>query len=44
MLHALDSQQAIELLMQQLRETKSNSEFLLQVQKTTPTSGGPATD
>ena len=39
-LHALDSQQAIELLLGKLRETKSNYEFLLQVAKTTPTSGG----
>jgi len=33
---ALDQQQAIELLVGKLRETKSNVEFLLQVQKTTP--------
>lgn len=33
---ALDQQQAIELLLGKLRETKSNVEFLLQVQKTTP--------
>ncbi|MFC0716089.1 transcription termination factor Rho [Cellulomonas biazotea] len=33
---ALDQQQAIELLIGKLRETKSNVEFLLQVQKTTP--------
>ncbi len=39
-LHALDSQQAIELLINKLRETGSNYEFLLQVQKTTPMSGG----
>ena len=39
-LHALDSQQAIELLINKLRETKSNYEFLLQVQKTTPMSNG----
>jgi transcription termination factor Rho len=39
-LHALDSQQAIELLINKLRETKSNYEFLLQVQKTTPTAYG----
>ncbi len=39
-LHALDSQQGIELLLSKLRETKSNYEFLLQVQKTTPKSGG----
>jgi len=35
-LGALDQQQAIELLLGKLKETKSNVEFLLQVQKTTP--------
>ena len=35
-LHALDSQQALELLLSKLRETKSNFDFLMQVQKTTP--------
>jgi transcription termination factor Rho len=35
-LHALDAQQAIELLLTKLRETRSNYEFLTQVQKTTP--------
>ena len=39
---ALDQQQAIELLIGKLRDTKSNVEFLLQVQKTTP--GGPGAD
>lgn len=39
-LSALDQQQAIELLIGKLRETRSNVEFLLQVQKTTPS--GPA--
>src|SRR6478672_10630696 len=34
-LHALEPQQALELLMEQLRKTKSNAEFLMQVQKTT---------
>ena len=44
-LHALDQQQSIELLMSKLRETKTNYEFLLQVQKTTPAvSGGSADD
>jgi transcription termination factor Rho len=38
-LHALDAQQALELLMEQMRKTKSNAEFLLQVQKTTLGSG-----
>ncbi len=41
-LHALDTQQAIELLLTKLRETKSNYEFLLQVQKSTPS--GPIQD
>jgi transcription termination factor Rho len=35
-LHALDSQQSLELLLTKLRETKSNLDFLMQVQKTTP--------
>jgi transcription termination factor Rho len=34
-LHALEPQQALELLMERMRETKSNTEFLLHVQKTT---------
>ncbi len=34
-LHALDMQQALELLLEKMRDTKSNAEFLLQVQKTT---------
>ncbi|MDH6219899.1 transcription termination factor Rho [Streptomyces pseudovenezuelae] len=38
-LHALDQQQAIELLLDKMRQTKSNAEFLLQIQKTTPTPG-----
>ncbi len=41
-LHALDSQSAIELLLNKLRETKSNYEFLAQVQKSTP--NGPVAD
>ncbi len=43
-LHALDQQQSIELLLSKLRETKTNLEFLLQVQKTTPSSGGSNDD
>jgi transcription termination factor Rho len=43
-LHALDQQQAIELLLGKLRETKSNFEFLLQVQKTTPMAVGTSSD
>jgi transcription termination factor Rho len=35
-LHALDSQQAMELLLNKMKETSSNYEFLLQVQKTSP--------
>ncbi len=36
-LTALDSQQALELLLSKLKETRNNAEFLMQVQKTTPT-------
>ena len=39
-LHALDQQQSIELLLSKLRETNSNNEFLLQVQKTAPAVSG----
>ncbi len=35
-LHALESQQSLELLLSKLKDTTSNAEFLLQVQKTTP--------
>ena len=35
-LHALDSQQALELLLDKMKQTKSNAEFLLQIQQTTP--------
>ncbi|CAL9586422.1 transcription termination factor Rho [Streptomyces sp. enrichment culture] len=38
-LHALDQQQAIELLLDKMKQTKSNVEFLMQIQKTTPTPG-----
>jgi transcription termination factor Rho len=34
-LHALEAQQALEVLMDRMKGTKSNAEFLLQVQKTT---------
>ena len=36
LLSGLEQQQAIELLLSKLKETTSNAEFLLQVQKTTP--------
>ncbi|HVU61228.1 MAG TPA: transcription termination factor Rho [Mycobacteriales bacterium] len=39
-LHALDAQQGMELLLSKLKETHSNYEFLLQVQKTSPGEGG----
>ncbi|TXS19087.1 MULTISPECIES: transcription termination factor Rho [Streptomyces] len=39
-LHALDQQQAIELLLDRMKKTQSNAEFLLQIQKTTPGNGG----
>ncbi len=40
-LSGLDGQQALELLLERLRKTHSNVEFLMQVQKTTP---GPNAD
>jgi transcription termination factor Rho len=39
-LSALEGQQALELLLEKLRQTKSNVEFLMQVNKTTPTASG----
>ncbi|WP_342778770.1 transcription termination factor Rho [Phytoactinopolyspora halophila] len=39
-LSALDSQQAVELLLDRLKGTKSNAEFLMTVQKNMPTVGG----
>jgi transcription termination factor Rho len=36
LLGALDQQQAIELVLNQMRKTSSNAEFLMQVNKTTP--------
>ncbi|MBB4946936.1 transcription termination factor Rho [Kitasatospora gansuensis] len=35
-LHALDSQQAIELLLDKMKQTKSNAEFLMVIAKNTP--------
>ncbi|WP_375479642.1 transcription termination factor Rho [uncultured Jatrophihabitans sp.] len=35
-LHSLDPQQAIELLMDRLRKTRTNYEFLMQIAKSTP--------
>jgi transcription termination factor Rho len=35
-LHALDTQQAIDTLLQQLRKTRTNIEFLMQVSKSVP--------
>ncbi len=39
-LSGLDGQQALELLLERLKKTHSNIEFLMQVQKTTPTAAG----
>jgi transcription termination factor Rho len=39
-LHALDSQQAIDLLLDRLRKSRTNIEFLMQVAKTTPGQDG----
>jgi transcription termination factor Rho len=38
-LHALDSQQAIELLLDKMKQTKSNAEFLMQIATSTPGNG-----
>ncbi|MEV5506110.1 transcription termination factor Rho [Streptomyces orinoci] len=38
-LHALDQQQAIELLLDKMKQTKSNAEFLMQIAKTAPAPG-----
>jgi transcription termination factor Rho len=43
-LHALDQQQSIELLLGKLRENENNMDFLLQVQKTTPSAPGTSED
>ena len=39
MLHALEMQQALELLLEKMKATRNNYEFLLQVQKTTHVQG-----
>jgi transcription termination factor Rho len=41
-LHSLDAQQAIELLRDKVTETGSNTEFLRQIEQTTPSSGNGA--
>ncbi len=41
-LHALEPQQALELLLEKMKGTKSNVEFLLQIQKTTTGGESPA--
>ena len=43
-LHALETQQALELLLDRMKKTKSNSEFLLQVQQTMPMPGNGSGD
>ena len=46
-LHALDTQQALELLLDRMKKTKSNAEFLMAVQQTMPmpgNGGGTADD
>ena len=37
MLSGLDGQQALEVLLERLKKSSTNIEFLMQVQKTTPT-------
>ena len=41
-LHALEPQQALELLLEKMKGTKSNVEFLLQIQKTTAGGESPS--
>jgi transcription termination factor Rho len=41
LLSSMDSQEALELLLERLRKSQNNLEFLTQVQKTTPTSSKP---
>jgi transcription termination factor Rho len=41
-LHALEPQQALELLLEKMKGTKSNVEFLLQIQKTTTGGDSPS--
>ena len=41
-LHALEPQQALELLLEKMKGTKSNVEFLLQIQKTTTGGESPS--
>jgi len=43
-LSGLDGQQALELVLEKLKTTKTNIEFLLQVNKTTPTVGSRRDD
>ncbi|HEX7188114.1 MAG TPA: transcription termination factor Rho [Actinomycetes bacterium] len=43
-LHALDTQQALELLLDRMKKTKSNAEFLMQVQQTMPMPGNGGGD
>ncbi len=38
-LHALESQQALDLVLDKLKKTRTNAEFLMQIQKTTPGNG-----
>ncbi|NUS73303.1 MAG: transcription termination factor Rho [Corynebacteriales bacterium] len=35
-LHSLETQQALDLLLEKLRDTRTNAEFLMQIAKTTP--------
>jgi transcription termination factor Rho len=43
-LHALETQQSVELLLSKLRETRTNVEFLMQVAKTMPVPSGNGDD
>ena len=43
-LSGLDGQQALEVLLERLKKSSTNIEFLMQVQKTTPTPSGSSTE
>ena len=43
-LAGLDQQQALEIVLGKLKETQSNVEFLMQIQKSMPTAAGAKED
>ncbi len=43
-LGSLEQQQALEMLLERIKKTQSNAEFLMTVQKNTPSVGGQRTN